>query len=60
MFVTRMLFLQVLGQLNMPCETLVLCDEKGDIEHARKPWNIAPTGHKIGKPKPLFSEMVLL
>ena len=53
-------FSQVLGQLNMPCETLSLCDEKGDVEQAGKPWNIVPAGQKIGKPKPLFSEMVLL
>jgi len=48
---------KVLGQLNLPCETLSLCDEKGDVEQARKPWNIVPAGHKIGKPEPLFSEM---
>ena len=44
----------------MPCETLSLCDEKGDVEQARKPWNIVPTGHNIDNPKPLFLEMVLL
>ena len=44
----------------MPFETLSLCDEKGDVEQARKPWNIVPAGQKIGKLEPLFSEMVLL
>ena len=44
----------------MPYETLSLCDEKGDVEQAGKPWNIVSFGQKIGKPEPLFSEMVLL
>ena len=60
MFVTQMIFLHVLKQINMPCETLSLCDEKCDVEQVRKPWNIVPASHKIGKQEPLFSEMVLL
>ena len=44
----------------MPCETFSLCDEKYDVEQARKPWNIVLVGHKIGKLEPLCSEMVLL
>lgn len=48
---------KVLGQLNLPYETLSLSDEKGDVEQAGKPWKIVPAGHKIGKPEPLFSEM---
>eukprot|EP01018_Ginkgo_biloba_P028836 Gb_31125 [translate_table: standard] len=48
---------KVLGQLNLPHETLSLCDENGDIERAKRPWDIVPAGHKIGKPEPLFSEM---
>ena len=43
-------FLQVLGQLNMPCETLSLCHEKGCVEHARNAWNIVLASHNIGKP----------
>ena len=42
-------FLQVLRKLNMPCETMSLYDEKADVEHSRKPWNILPTGHNIFK-----------
>ena len=57
---TRILFLQVLEQLSMTCETLSLCDEKSDVEQARKPWNIVLAGHKIEKIEPLFLEMVLL
>ena len=56
MLVTQMIFLQVLGQLNMPFKTLSLCDEKYDVEQSRKPWNIVLAGHKIGKLEPSFSE----
>ncbi|BFG25402.1 hypothetical protein CerSpe_116760 [Prunus speciosa] len=34
-----------------------LCDDKGDIDRARRPWEIVPVGHKIGKPEPLFKEL---
>ncbi|KAF8394062.1 hypothetical protein HHK36_020264 [Tetracentron sinense] len=50
--------LEVLKQLNFPPETQVsLCDEKGDFVRARRPWEILPTGHKIGMPEPLFKEL---
>ncbi|KAL6185706.1 hypothetical protein ACLB2K_041833 [Fragaria x ananassa] len=32
--------------------------EAGDIDRARKPWEIVPIGHKIGKPEPLFKELI--
>ena len=35
-----------------------LCDDKGDIDRVRRPWKIVPVGHKIGKPEPLFKELV--
>lgn len=51
--------LKVLNQLNLPPETLLsLSDETGDLERARKPWEILPAGHKIGTPEPLFRELV--
>ncbi|KAK9146016.1 hypothetical protein Sjap_005919 [Stephania japonica] len=41
---------EVKKQLNLgPEMELSLCDEKGDIERARRPWDIIPVGHKIGK-----------
>eukprot|EP00262_Sarcandra_glabra_P020927 TRINITY_DN8529_c0_g2_i4.p1 TRINITY_DN8529_c0_g2~~TRINITY_DN8529_c0_g2_i4.p1 ORF type:complete len:812 (+),score=143.20 TRINITY_DN8529_c0_g2_i4:37-2436(+) len=50
--------IEVLKQLNLPPETqLSFCDEKGDIDKARRPWEILTTGHKIGVPEPLFKEM---
>lgn len=55
------LLFQVLKQLNLPPETQVLLsDEKGDIERARRPWEFLPAGHKIGTPEPLFKELVNL
>ncbi|KAL0924675.1 hypothetical protein M5K25_005525 [Dendrobium thyrsiflorum] len=49
---------EVLKQLNLPPEThLSLCDDKGDIDKAKQPWNFLPSGHKIGKPEPLFREL---
>ncbi|PQQ11942.1 putative methionine--tRNA ligase [Prunus yedoensis var. nudiflora] len=51
-------YLQVFKQLNLPPETHIsLCDDKGDIDRARRPWEIVPVGHKIGKPEPLFKEL---
>lgn len=50
---------KVFKQLNLPSEThLSLCDDEGDIDRARRPWEIVPIGHKIGKPEPLFKELV--
>ncbi|KAF5930276.1 hypothetical protein HYC85_031149 [Camellia sinensis] len=49
---------QVLKQLNLPAEMQVLLsDEKGDIERAKRPWEFLPAGHKIGIPEPLFKEL---
>ncbi|GFQ00881.1 probable methionine--tRNA ligase [Phtheirospermum japonicum] len=49
---------KVLKQLNMPVETQIsFCEEKGDIERAKTPWQIIPAGHKIGTPLPLFTEL---
>ncbi|XP_008232512.2 PREDICTED: probable methionine--tRNA ligase [Prunus mume] len=50
--------LEVFKQLNLPPEKHIsLCDDKGDIDRARRPWEIVPVGHKIGKPEPLFKEL---
>nr|DAD23988.1 TPA_asm: hypothetical protein HUJ06_025451 [Nelumbo nucifera] len=48
---------EVLKQLNCPQTQLSLCDEKGDVERAKKPWEILPAGHEIGVPAPLFKEL---
>ncbi|XP_042515610.1 probable methionine--tRNA ligase [Macadamia integrifolia] len=48
---------EVLKQLNFPQLHLSLCDEKGDVDRARRPWEVLPIGHKIGKPEPLFKEL---
>ncbi|PIA51040.1 hypothetical protein AQUCO_01100100v1 [Aquilegia coerulea] len=47
---------EVLKQLNLQPGTQFSLD-KGDIDKARTPWDILPTGHKIGTPKPLFREL---
>ncbi|KAL5982691.1 hypothetical protein ACLOJK_016767 [Asimina triloba] len=48
----------VLKQLNLSPDTQIsICHEKGDIDKARRPWEILPSGHKIGPPEPLFREM---
>ncbi|KAK9942897.1 hypothetical protein M0R45_008540 [Rubus argutus] len=50
--------IEVFKQLNLPPEMHTsLCDEKGDIDRARRPWEIVPIGHKIGKPETLFKEL---
>lgn len=50
--------LEVLKQLNLPAETkFSLSDENGDLERARKPWEILPACHRIGMPSPLFKEL---
>ncbi|KAI3916567.1 hypothetical protein MKW98_026309 [Papaver atlanticum] len=49
---------EVVKQLNLPSELpLSLSDENGDISTARRPWEIIPSGHKIGVPEPLFKEL---
>ncbi|XP_042499262.1 probable methionine--tRNA ligase isoform X1 [Macadamia integrifolia] len=48
---------EVLRQLNLPRPHLSLCDEILDIDRARRPWEILPSGHDIGTPKPLFKEL---
>nr|POE60457.1 methionine--trna ligase, cytoplasmic [Quercus suber] len=48
----------VLKQLNLPPDTPILL-EKGAIDRVSRPWEILPTGHKIGTPEPLFKELVL-
>nr|GLL35646.1 methionine--tRNA ligase, cytoplasmic [Ipomoea trifida] len=48
---------EVFKQLNLPESRLSLSDENGDIERAKKPWDILPAGHKIGTPAPLFKEL---
>ncbi|KAL4183770.1 hypothetical protein AMTRI_Chr11g156760 [Amborella trichopoda] len=48
---------KVVAQLNLPCESLSICKQKGDAARERRPWDIVPAGHKIGKPEPLFFEM---
>lgn len=58
---TVILAFKVFKQLNLSPEAqLSLSDEKGDIDRARRPWDIIPSGHKIGKPEPLFKELVCL
>lgn len=55
------MYLKVFGQLNLPLERhFSLCEEKGDIERAKQPWKILPSGHKIGTPEPLFKELVCI
>ena len=49
--------LKVLKQLNLPSDTPIFL-EKGDIDRVSRTWEILPTGHKIGTPKPLFKELV--
>ncbi|KAI3916566.1 hypothetical protein MKW98_026308 [Papaver atlanticum] len=49
---------EVVKQLNLPSMLpLSLSDENGDINRARRPWEIIPSGHKIGIPEPLFKEL---
>ncbi|XP_020426000.1 probable methionine--tRNA ligase isoform X1 [Prunus persica] len=50
--------LKVLKELNLPPENqFSLRNENGDLEKAKKPWEILPAGHKIGTPDPLFKEL---
>ncbi|CAJ1934060.1 unnamed protein product [Sphenostylis stenocarpa] len=49
---------EVFNQLNLPAEIHVsLCDDKGDVDRVKIPWDIISSGHKIGTPKPLFKEL---
>ncbi|CAA6653607.1 unnamed protein product [Spirodela intermedia] len=49
---------EVLKQLNLyGGDQLSFSDENGDILQAKNPWNIIPSGHKIGTPQPLFKEL---
>ncbi|KAK9088058.1 hypothetical protein Syun_030452 [Stephania yunnanensis] len=49
---------EVKKQLNLgPEMEFSLCDEKGDIDRVRRPWDIIPVRHKIGVPEPLFKEL---
>ncbi|XP_020266926.1 probable methionine--tRNA ligase [Asparagus officinalis] len=49
---------EVLRQLSLSADAHIsLCDEKGDTEKAKRPWDFLPSGHKIGKPEPVFKEM---
>ncbi|GJN20536.1 hypothetical protein PR202_gb07927 [Eleusine coracana subsp. coracana] len=46
---------EVLQELNFcPVEHLSFSDEKGDRDKAGRPWDLIPSGHKIGRPAPLF------
>jgi len=55
------IFYKVLRQLNLsPEETLSFSEEKGESAKAKTPWDLVPTGHKIGRPVPLFEELVRL
>ncbi|KAL5702571.1 methionine--tRNA ligase [Ranunculus cassubicifolius] len=47
---------KVLKQLNIsPEKQFSLVD--GDIARARRPWDVVPGGHEIGKPEPLFKKL---
>ncbi|RZB70364.1 Methionine--tRNA ligase, cytoplasmic [Glycine soja] len=49
---------EVFKQLNLPAVTHVsLCQDKGDIDRVKRPWDIISAGHKIGTPEPLFREL---
>ena len=51
----------MLRQLNLsPEETLSFSEEKGESAKAKTPWDLVPAGHKIGRPVPLFEELVHL
>ncbi|XP_042443622.1 probable methionine--tRNA ligase [Zingiber officinale] len=50
--------IEVLRQLNLsPEHNLSFSDEKGETEKASRPWEFLPSGHRIGKPEPLFKEL---
>ncbi|KAK4790737.1 hypothetical protein SAY86_018041 [Trapa natans] len=49
--------LEVFKQLNLSPPEISLGEETGDIDRAKRPWDIIPIGHKIGTPAPLFKEL---
>ncbi|CAL9096117.1 unnamed protein product [Musa acuminata var. zebrina] len=50
--------IEVLRQLNLsPKTSLSFCNEKGETDDKKKPWNFLPSGHRISKPEPLFKEL---
>lgn len=52
---------KVLRQLNLsPEENLSFSENKGESAKAKTPWDLVPAGHKIGRPVPLFEELVRL
>jgi hypothetical protein len=51
----------VLRQLNLsPEENISFSEENGESVKAKPPWDLVPAGHKIGRPVPLFEELVRL
>lgn len=50
--------LKVFKQLNLSPTEISLGDETGDVDRAKRPWEIVPAGHRIGTPEPLFKELV--
>lgn len=49
---------EVLRQLNLPLEANIsFCDENGQTDKTKRPWDFLPSGHHIGKPEPLFKEL---
>ncbi|XP_031379434.1 methionine--tRNA ligase, cytoplasmic [Punica granatum] len=48
---------EVFKQINLSPTGISLGDEAGDVDRAKRPWEIIPAGHKIGKPEPLFKEL---
>ncbi|KAG0460097.1 hypothetical protein HPP92_023225 [Vanilla planifolia] len=50
--------IDVLKQLNLRREILsAFFSEKVDPDKMKQPWNFIPSGHKMGKPEPLFREL---
>ncbi|XP_037460168.1 probable methionine--tRNA ligase [Triticum dicoccoides] len=48
----------VLQQLNLcPNEHISFADEKGESDKAKRPWDLIPSNHRIGKIVPLFTEL---
>lgn len=48
---------KVLEQMNLPLPSLSLCEEAGDLKKIQSLHDLVPSGHKIGRPEPLFSEL---
>lgn len=48
---------KVLEQLNLPLSALSLCEEAGDLKKIQALYDLVPSGHKIGRPEPLFLEL---